>query len=332
MLASIKALLRRVAKSYVLFVVIGVVVGAALAPVAWDAAESDGTVAVVPLAGGIDGGSSSSFTSMMRQARQDSDVKAVVVVSNSGGGAAAASEEQYLQMKRTAREMTVVSAVDASAASGAYYTIVPSDYIFAKPASVVGSVGVLANAPADVEPNNLIATTGPNKLTGGDNREFYYMLEALGNAFYNAVYEQRGSKLELSRSELAQARIYSGTQAVQNGLVDDIGGTQAAIQKAAEMEGLSNYDVRTMQPSREVRFLSRSNYVASTVPDKRMVESSYFVGEDTSTPVFLMLPASYLDDSTMENPSVGPPTLDEPTLDEPTNETPVAGEGTDATY
>ncbi|MFC6989453.1 hypothetical protein ACFQJD_13425 [Haloplanus sp. GCM10025708] len=44
------------AKSYVLFVVIGVVVGAALAPVAWDAAESDGTVAVVPLAGSIDGG------------------------------------------------------------------------------------------------------------------------------------------------------------------------------------------------------------------------------------------------------------------------------------
>ncbi|MFB6121963.1 MAG: S49 family peptidase [Haloferacaceae archaeon] len=300
MLASIKALFRRVAKSYVLFVVIGIVVGAALAPVAWDAAESDGTVAVVPLAGSIDGNSASSFTSMLSQARQDPDVEAVVVVSNSGGGAAAASEEQYLQMKRTAREMTVVTAVDASAASGAYYTVVPSDYIYAKPASIVGSVGVLANAPTDVEPNGLIATTGPNKLSGGDGREFYYLLETLGNAFYNAVYEQRGSQLELSRTELAQARIYSGAQAVQNGLVDDIGGTQAAIQKAAELEGLSNYDVRTMRPDGERRFLARSNYVASTVSDKRMIDSSYFVDDEASTPVFLMLPASYLDDADAE--------------------------------
>ncbi|MFC6989454.1 S49 family peptidase [Haloplanus sp. GCM10025708] len=256
---------------------------------------------------------------MMSRARQDPDVEAVVVVTNSGGGAAAASEEQYLQMKRTANEMTVVTAVDASAASGAYYTVVPSDYIYAKPASIVGSVGVLANVPVDVEPNGLIATTGPNKLSGGDGREFHYLLESLGNAFYNAVFEQRGSKLELTRTELAQGRIYSGTQAVQNGLVDDVGGTQAAVQKAAELENLSDYEVRRMTPSSEIRFVARSNYVASTVPEKRMVDASYFLDDEASTPVFLMLPASYLDEADGE------------TIGDPVNETTADGEVTNAT-
>jgi protease-4 len=286
--------LRRIARSYVLFVVIGVVVGLALAPVAWNASSSDGTVAVVPVAGAIDGGTAAGVTSMLQQARSDPDVEAVVLLVNSGGGGAAASEEMYLQTKRTAGEMPLVTSVDAAAASGAYYTIAPSDHIYAKPSSTVGSVGVLATTPQALEPTGLVSTTGPNKLTGGDEREFNYILESLGNAFVGAVFEQRGDRLELSRSEVEQARIYSGTQAVQNGMADSIGGRQAAVERAAEEADLDNYDVRVMRPGGTTQFISRSNYVSSNAPDKEMVSAKYLYGEDTTAPVFLMMPASYL--------------------------------------
>ncbi|WP_299331545.1 S49 family peptidase [Haloplanus sp.] len=301
----IRGLLRRIARSYVLFVVIGVVVGLALAPVAWNATSSDGTVAVVPVAGAIDGGTAAGVTSMLQQARSDPDVEAVVLLVNSGGGGAAASEEMYLQTKRTAGEMPLVTSVDAAAASGAYYTIAPSDHIYAKPSSTVGSVGVLATTPQALEPTGLVSTTGPNKLTGGDEREFNYILESLGNAFIGAVFEQRGDRLELSQSEVEQARIYSGTQAVQNGMADSIGGRQAAVEHAAEEADLDNYDVRVMRPGGTTRFLSRSNYVSSNASDKEMVSAEYLYGEDTTEPVFLMVPASYLD--TADTESGAPP-------------------------
>ncbi|WP_248895962.1 S49 family peptidase [Haloplanus halobius] len=300
-----RALLSWIARSYVLFVAIGVVVGLALAPVAWNATSSDGTVAVVPVAGTIDGGTAAGVSSMLQQARNDPDVKAVVLLVNSGGGGAAASEELYLQTRRTAAEMPLVTSVDASAASGAYYTIAPSDHIYAKPASTVGSVGVLATTPQQLEPTALVATTGPNKLTGGDEREFNYIVESLGNAFINAVYEQRDDRLDLSRSEVEQARIYSGTQAVRNGMVDSIGGRQAAVERAAAEADLDRYDVRVMRPDGTVRFLSRSNYIASTAPDKEMVSATYLYGENTTEPVFMMVPASYLD--APRNDSAGEP-------------------------
>jgi protease-4 len=291
----IRSLLSRLARSYVLFVVIGVVVGLALAPVAWHTTSSEGTVAVVPVSGTIDGSSAAGVSSMLQQARSDPDVKAVVLLANSGGGGAAASEELYLQAKRTADEMPLVTSVDAAAASGAYYTIAPSDHIYAKPASTVGSVGVLATAPVEIEPTTLIATTGPNKLTGGDEREFNYIVESLGNAFVSAVFEQRGERLDLSRTELEAARLYSGTQAVRNGLADSIGGRQAAIEHAANAADLDRYDVRVMRPDGTARFLSRANYVASTAPHKEMVSARYFYGEEPAGPVFLMVPAAYLD-------------------------------------
>jgi protease-4 len=298
MASRIRAVLSRIARSYVLIVVIGLVVGLSLAPVAWNATATDGTVAVVPLSGTIDGGSAAGVSSMLQQARNDPDVAAVVLLVNSGGGGAAASEELYLQAKRTAAEMPLIASVDAGAASGAYYTIAPSDHIYAKPASTVGSVGVLATAPQEVEPTTIIATTGPNKLTGGDDREFNYIVESLGTAFVGAVFEQRGDRLELSRTELEQARIYSGAQAVENGLVDSIGGRQAAVERAAEEADLDSYDVRVMRPDGTVRFLSRANYIASTAPEKEMISPSYLYGEEPSGPVFLMVPAAYLEPST----------------------------------
>lgn len=281
-------------RTYVPFIVVGVVVGLAVAPVAYDfGTGTDGTVAVVPLEGSIDGESAAAVSAMLTEARQDPSIRAVVIVSNSGGGAASASETLYFQTKRTAAEMPVVASIDASAASGAYYTIAPADRIYTKPSSVVGSVGVLAPAPNEVEPNDLIATTGPNKLSGSSEREFFHIIESLQRAFVRAVTTQRGEALDLSRDQLEEARIYSGTQAVRNGLADDIGDRTAAVREAAERAGLDDYRVRVLRPDeRTVEFVSRSNYLASDAENKELRSPTYLVADDSDT-VFLMIRGDY---------------------------------------
>lgn len=281
-------------KAYVPFVVLGIVVGLAIAPAAYSVGGgTDGVVAVVPLEGSIDGQSAAAVSAMLTKARQDPDIKAVVIVSNSGGGTASASEELYFQTKRTAAEMPVVASVDAAAASGAYYTISPADHIYAKPSSVVGSIGVLAPLPPEVEPNDIIGTTGPHKLTGADERDFLYIIESLQRAFVGAVEHQRGDALQLSRAELEEARVYSGTQAVRNGLADSIGDQTAAVQEAAERAGLDDYRVKVLRPDEvTVQFVSRSNYLASDADHKELRSPRYLLANG-SDPVFLMIRGDY---------------------------------------
>lgn len=295
---------QRVVNSYALYVALGVVVGVIAAPFLAAGTgptepQTEGTVAIIPVEGTIDGESAAQVTAMLAEARQDPSVKAVVLVSNSGGGGAAASEELYFSVKRTEAKMPVVASVDAGAASGAYYTIAPSDHIYVKPSSTVGSIGVLAQLPQDVEPNDIIGTTGPNKLSGSDSREFLYILESLQRAFVRAVFEQRGDALQLSRAQVEQARVYSGGQAVNNGLADGIGDRTAAVQRAAEMAELDDYAVRVLRPDNQsVRFVSRSNYLASSAEKKRMLSANYLLANDTGGPTFLMVSGLYLSGGT----------------------------------
>jgi len=233
-------LVRRALRSYTLYVVIGVVVGAIAAPIVaaglssgGSETSSDGTVAVVTIAGTIDGGTAAGVTGALERARDDPSVEAVVLVINSGGGSAAASEQLYLSVRRTAAEMPVVASIDASAASGAYYAAAPADRIVVKPASTVGSIGVLAELPQTVEPNQIVGASGPNKLAGSDVREFLYIIESLQRAFVGAVVDNRGDEIKLSRSEIEQARVYSGGQAVENGLADQLGDRTTAARVAA---------------------------------------------------------------------------------------------------
>jgi protease-4 len=284
------------------YVVLGVVVGVvvtpfvAVPPDSSEEPEADGTVAVVPVEGSIDGETAASVTAALAQARNSEEVKAVVVVANSGGGGAAASERLYFGVRRTAEQMPVVGSVDAAAASGAYYTLAPADEIYVKPSSTVGSIGVLAQLPEQIEPNDIIGTTGPNKLSGSGEREFLYILESLQRAFVSAVLKHRSDELEIPRTQLERARIYSGGQAVRLGLADEIGDRTAAIARAAEAANLDEYRVRVLRPNNgSVRFLSRGTFLASDAPDKRVVSDDYLLGEEVNGPRFLMVSGLYLD-------------------------------------
>lgn len=293
------AFLRRLGRSYVLVIIVALVVGLLLAPVVFFAvpsATTPGQVAVVPVAGTIDGPSQQRITAQLSQARSDPDIEAVVLVMNSGGGSASASEGLYLAVKRTAEEMPVVTAVDAGALSGAYYAAAPSDEIYAKPSSSVGSVGVITTAPSEIEPNDIILTTGPSKAAPDDRREFAYQRQEISNVFANSVLEHRADEIELSRAELTEANSYIGTTAIELGLVDRIGGQQRATARAAELAGLEEYGVTVLRGQGTVRFIAQAHYVAADAPQKELVSPSYLTGQNTAASGagnFLAIPAEY---------------------------------------
>jgi len=288
--------------TYAGVVILAVVVGLLVAPVAATVAlsGSSGTVAVVPVEGGIDGGTAVALTSTLERLRADPDVEAVVLVVNSPGGSAPASEAMYLQADKTAAEMPVVTSVDAIAASGAYYTAVGTDRIFVKPSSVIGSVGVIFPPPGQIEPSDNLITTGPNKRAGGSERAWKYKTESIKRAFVAAVMRGRGDALELSRAEVASAEVFTGVQAVENGVADELGGTRDAVEYAASEAGLSRYDVRVVRPESSVQFLTRAAYLASDAPERELVSGRYFVGQQGGFPNILMLPPSVVRASMVE--------------------------------
>lgn len=281
-------------ETYLLFVVVGLLVGAAVAPLAMEATGGpDGTVAVVQVQGSIDGEQATRYQRDMRRARQEAD--AIVVVVNSGGGAASASEAMYLQTKRAAEEMPVVVSVDAAAASGAYFTIAPADRIYTKPTSLVGSVGVVSPIPPEAEPNDLVGSSGPDKLTGGSGRGFYHQLRTVQQTFLNAVFEQRGDRIRLSRSEVARGTIFVGSNAVRLGLADEIGDREQAVAAAAERAGLERPRVVVFGPEDAERtFFLRSTYLASAAEEKRMVDPDRYYADQSAVPTFMMVPAGVL--------------------------------------
>ena len=291
-----RELVARGSRSYIVIVIVGVIIGLQVAPVVSELATQPvaGSVAVITLSGGINGPNAQSVASRLREARQDPDVKAVVLHVNSGGGGAAASETLYLAVKRTAAQMPVVVSVDSIAASGAYYAAAPADEIFVKPASLVGSVGVIFVAPQSVPPLDRLLITGPNKLTGADLREWSYKTEAIQNAFVGAVVDGRGDALELSPEQLGYAKLYSGAEAIDNGLADRVGGVEAAIRRAAQMADLARWNVETLGYAGSVTFVTRSAYTTATADQKRLVSPSYFIAapENTVAPTIVMLPPS----------------------------------------
>ena len=296
----------RLTRSYSAIVVLAVIVGVVLAPiVAGMAAQgSSGTVAVIPLEGGIDGGSAAALAGALERARQDPDVEAVVLQINSGGGSASASETMYLEISKTAEEMPVVSSVGSIAASGAYYAAVGSDRIFIKPASLAGNVGVLFTPPPRQEPNDIIIATGPSKLTGASERGWYHKTDALQEAFLSAVVEGRGDALEIPRERVASAELFTGAEAVETGMADEIGVTRDAVEYAAAQAGLDSYDVTVIRPESSPGFLTRSAYLASDAPNRTMTSVRYFIGEESGNqyPNFLMIPQGIVAEELTERP------------------------------
>lgn len=205
-------------------------------------------VGLIRLSQEITADSAYEITEQLNYARSDPAVKAVVLVINSPGGSAAFSEELYLAVLSARSEMPVIATIDLLAASGAYYMAAAADAIYAKPTSSVGSIGVISVLPGDVFIQEEELTTGPYKAFGGTRDGYVRQMERAKFAFLEAIDNGRGERLTADLDYLSRAEIFTGVQALELGLVDDIISSDEAIERAGELAGLRNYQVVELYP------------------------------------------------------------------------------------
>ncbi|MCQ4334500.1 S49 family peptidase [Natronomonas sp. F2-12] len=234
-------------RSRLVIVVVALLIGALLAPMAYSVgnrtAESAEQVAVIEVPGLISPGTSGPVVDALVEARQNDSIAAVVLKVDTPGGSLAATEEIALEVERTAAEMPVVVSVGQMAASGGYYVSAPADEIYANPSSMIGSVGInFATLNADADAGYRTIQSGPDKSGGYTEAEAIEMAEVMVEGFYGTVLEHRGEKLELSKAELAHAKVYPSQAALHNGMIDEVGTTEMAIARAAELAGLDRYE------------------------------------------------------------------------------------------
>jgi len=184
---------------------------------------------------------------MLKYARDDDSIKAVVLRIDSPGGGVSAVEQIYLDMLRLRQQKPVVVSIGTVAASGGYYVAAAANFIYAEPTSQIGSIGAWVSLPRPEELEEYTGTTGPFKTTGGSRRKTVGWLEMVRQEFVEAVMSQRGDRLKLSEEELSRGELYLGVESLRYGLIDDIGTTTAAIEKAASLAGLRNYEVVGLQ-------------------------------------------------------------------------------------
>ncbi|OYD55455.1 signal peptide peptidase SppA [Thauera propionica] len=204
---------------------------------------------------GVVGGDT--FAELIRAAREDDQVKAVVVRIDSPGGSAWASEvvRRELELTREAGK-PVIASMSSVAASGGYWIAAGADEIWAAPSTLTGSIGIFAMFPEFSEPLRRLGigvdgvATAP--LAGAlDPRR--PLSPAAADAMqlaiehgYRRFLDVVGKARDMSAAEVdavARGRVWTGKAAHELGLVDQLGGLEAAIAAAAMRAGISDYEV-----------------------------------------------------------------------------------------
>jgi len=193
----------------------------------------------------------------LRKARRDKSVKAIVLRVNSPGGSALASDLIWRQIEITKKEKPVIVSMGDLAASGGYYISSGADEIFAEPTTITGSIGVFGILPnvkglADkIGINAQQVKTNPNAIHYSlfedmTEDQHDYILESIKNTYH--LFKSRvsaGRNIPMDKvQEIAQGRVWTGSQAVENGLVDQLGGLDDALDYAAQQADLSDYQIK----------------------------------------------------------------------------------------
>jgi protease-4 len=194
-----------------------------------------------------------SFSKQMRQLRLDDDVKAVVLRINSPGGSATASEIIRREVDLTRKKKPVIISMGDYAASGGYWIASGGDHIFAQPNTITGSIGVFGmqiNIQKIANTNGItwdVVKTSRYADSTTISRPKTPQELAIAQKAVNQIYNQFLDKVSQSRklpkpkvAQIAQGRVWSGQDAKQLGLVDEIGGIDDAIQYAAKQAKLGD--------------------------------------------------------------------------------------------
>jgi protease-4 len=223
----------------VLWIVIPLIVGLILA----SSMVPQPIIGVIRLEDAIYGYSSQNMIKQIQYAAEHPEVRAVVLVFESPGGTVVDTEAVYYELTKLREKKPVVTAVNAMAASGAYYLSANTDYIYVKPTSLIGNIGVISYLPPSPFIIEDIITTGPYKLWGSPRDSDMRQVEMIKQGFFEAVTLGRGDKLTAGPETIFSGQIWVGIDAVRLGIADALGTESDAATKAAELAKVANYEV-----------------------------------------------------------------------------------------
>lgn len=191
------------------------------------------------------------MTKMLRQVRDNEEVKAVVLRINSPGGSALASEEIWKEVSLTADKKPLYVSMGDYAASGGYYIAMPAVRIYASPMTITGSIGVFGVVPyaGDFLKNKIGVTTdevrthryGTLSLTQRLNPEELNFMQLEVDAVYKQFIQRvsNGRKMSEKRvQQVARGRVWTGKNAQQCGLVDELGGLNSCVKALRKQVGV----------------------------------------------------------------------------------------------
>lgn len=202
--------------------------------------------------------------------RDNDSVKAVVLSIDSPGGAVGPSQEIYAELTRLAQEKPLIVSFGAVAASGGYYLAMAGERIFANPGTITGSIGVMMSFPdyqelmGKVGIRTEVIKSGAFKDVGSAVRDMTdeerqllnNLLIDVHSQFIEVVSERRNISLE-ELIPYVDGRIFTGRQALNIGLVDELGGFNAAVVYAADKVGIEGRPDLVYPPQERKRLLRR---------------------------------------------------------------------------
>lgn len=211
--------------------------------------------------GGSSGAKSTTIRKALDEAADDDSIKAVVLRVDSPGGSALASEIIYDAVGRVrAAGKPVVVSMGNVAASGGYYVSCGSDHIIADPTTITASIGVVGGKMVTTGMWDCLGITWHGRQRGEsadlmssaskwDESERTKILDWMGGVyeiFKGHIVEHRGDKLTKPIDEMAGGRVFSGRQALDLGLVDQLGTFADAVEKAADLAVIGDYELRVL--------------------------------------------------------------------------------------
>ncbi|TNE57727.1 MAG: signal peptide peptidase SppA [Alphaproteobacteria bacterium] len=235
--------------------------------------ETVGSIALVMAEGDIHAGRSSksgsasiggeTYADLIREAADDEDIAAIILRVSSGGGSADASDEIWDAVNYAkAQGKPVVASMGSMAASGGYYISMGADRIVALPNTITGSIGVVMGK-MDLSGTfekvgakvSMVQMGGPNLDLFSDQQAFtddqWQTINTLAEGTYNDFVGKAAQGRGMSFDELeavAKGRIWTGSQALELGLVDELGGYRTAIAAAKDLAGFAPDDRVAIKP------------------------------------------------------------------------------------
>lgn len=222
----------------------------------------------------------------IKKIAKDNNVRAVVLRVNSPGGSANASEQIWHAVKTLqAKGLPVVVSMGDYAASGGYYISCEADYIYAEPTTLTGSIGIFGTVPnlgklrdkvgidIDGVGTNRHSDIQVNMVYKGMNPEEYSLMQSMVERGYDLFTrrcaEGRGMT-QYAIKAIGEGRVWLGKDAINIGLVDELGNIDDAISKAAELAELGQYAI-TYYPEVEDPMETLLRMFDNTTPEERLI-------------------------------------------------------------